>query len=278
MTSGVGLGLRWELADELEAREFELDLPLLEVAPENYIGRAGRFGALLDRMVERTPILSHGLSLSVGGHEPFDPAFLRSLREFLDRVGAAHHSDHLCFGWVDGMNLHDLLPVVRSASEVRRIADRIRTVQDALGRPFAVENVSAYLDPEGSTMPEPEFLTELCAAADCRLLLDVNNLDVNATNFRFDPFEWLQRIPLDRVIHVHVAGPDWVTLDDGSGLWVDSHGTRPKPRTLELLTATVRRTGPVPVVLEWDTAIPPLEVLLAEVARVAESYTAGLQP
>jgi len=276
MTSGVGLGLRWELADELEASDRELELPLLEVAPENYIGRAGRFEALLERMRERFPILSHGLSLSVGGHEPFEPSFLRSLRSFLDRVGAPHHSDHLCFGWVDGVNLHDLLPVVRTPDEVRRIADRIRHVQDALGRPFAVENVSAYLDPDGSTMPEPEFLTELCAAADCRLLLDVNNLDVNAENFGFDPFEWLTRAPLDRVIHMHVAGPDWVTLDDGSGLWVDSHGTAPKPRTLELLTAAVRRTGPVPVVLEWDTAIPPLQTLLAEVARVTQSYTEGL--
>ena len=247
-------------------------LPFLEVAPENYVGRGGRFGALLDRVGAHYPILSHGLSLSVGGHEPFDPAFLRSLRAFLDRIGAPHHSDHLCFGWAHGMNLHDLLPVVRSSEEVARIADRIRHVQDALARPFAVENVSAYLEPEGTTMPEPEFLTELCAAADCRLLLDVNNLEVNAQNFGFDPFDWLARAPVERAAHVHVAGPDWFDLEDGTGLWVDTHGARPKERTLQLLAAALRRTGPVPVVLEWDTAIPPFDQLLTEVARVRAVY------
>jgi uncharacterized protein (UPF0276 family) len=195
----------------------------------------------------------------------------------LDRIGADHHSDHLCFGWVGGMNLHDLLPVVRSPGEVARIADRIRYVQDALGRPFAVENVSAYLEPEGTTMPEPEFLSALCEAADCRLLLDVNNLEVNAQNFGFDPFEWLARAPVERTLHVHVAGPDWFELDDGSGMWVDTHGSKPKERTLALLAAALVRTGPVPVVLEWDTAIPPFAELMAEVGRVRGVYDEALR-
>lgn len=276
MISGVGLGLRWEFATELENGAAP-PLPFFEIAPENYLGRAGRFGALLDSVRARYPILCHGLSLSVGGHQPFDPSFLRALRGFLDRVGAPHHSDHLCFGWVDGVNLHDLLPVVRSASEVRRIADRIRYVQDALGRPFAVENVSAYLEPEGTSMPEPEFLRALCEAADCRLLLDVNNLDVNAHNFGFDPFDWLARAPLERTLHVHVAGPSWFPLEvPGGGMWVDTHGSAPQPRTLELLGAAVRRIGPVPVVLEWDTAIPPWSELLQHVARVERSYREAL--
>lgn len=271
---GVGLGLRWELADELEATLPAL--PFLEIAPENYIGRAGRFGALLDTMAAHYPLLCHGLSLSVGGHQPFDPAFLRALRGFLDRLQVPHHSDHLCFGWVDGVNLHDLLPVVRTRSELLRIADRIKHVQDALGRPFAIENVSVYLEPDGCDIPEPEFLHELCAAADCRLLLDVNNLDVNAENFGFDPFDWLARAPLERVLHVHVAGPDFFELEESRGMWVDTHGSAPRPRTLELLTAAVRTTGPLPVVLEWDTALPSLDTLLGEVARVRASYEAGL--
>lgn len=273
---GVGLGLRWEFADEFDAELPRPALPFLEIAPENYIGRGGRFGALLERIGAHYPILSHGLSLSVGGHEPFDPVFLRSLRTFLDRIGADHHSDHLCFGWTHGVNLHDLLPVVRSAAEVERIADRIRYVQDALARPFAVENVSAYLEPEGTTMPEPEFLSELCASAECRLLLDVNNLEVNAQNFRFDPFDWLARAPLERTVHMHVAGPDWFTLDDGSGLWVDTHGSAPQERTLKLLDAALRRTGPVPVVLEWDTAIPPFAELMTQVQRVRAVYDGAL--
>lgn len=269
---GVGLGLRWEFAEHFADHQPRPALPFLEVAPENYIGRSGRYGALLDYVGARYPLLSHGLSLSVGGHQPFDPGFLRALRAFLDRIGAEHHSDHLCFGWVDGQNLHDLLPVVRTADEVTRIADRIRYVQDALGRPFAVENVSAYLEPEGTTISEPEFLTALCDAAGCRLLLDVNNLEVNARNFGFDPFDWLARAPVERALHVHVAGPDWFELEDGSGMWVDTHGTRPLPRTLQLLSAALRRTGPVPVVLEWDTAIPPFAELLMEVERVRAVY------
>lgn len=273
---GVGLGLRWELADELEATLPAL--PFLEVAPENYIGRDGRYGALLETMAAHYPLLSHGLSLSIGGHEPLDPAFLRQLRTFLDRLNAPHHSDHLCFGWTSGANLHDLLPIVRSKSEVQRIAERIERVQDALGRPFAIEHVSAYLEPDGCEIPEPEFLQELCAAAECALLLDVNNLDVNAENFGFDPFDWLRRAPLDRVVHVHVAGPDWFDLEDGSGLWVDTHGSAPRPRALALLTEAIRTTGPRPVVLEWDSALPDLPTLLQHLAEVRASYAAGLGP
>ena len=271
----MGLGLRWELAEAFEEGPAP-PVPFVEVAPENYLGRAGRFGALLERVVEAYPVLSHGLSLSVGGHEPFDPAFLRALRGFLDRLGARHHSDHLCFGWADGTNFHDLLPVVRSAAEVSRIADRIKTVQDALGRPFAVENVSAYLEPHGCTLPEPEFLQELCEAASCQLLLDVNNLEVNAANLGFDPFDWLARAPVERAVHVHVAGPDWFPLEGGGGLWVDTHGSEPKPRTLALLEAALRRTGPIPVVLEWDTAIPAWPELLEHVARVRGVYERAL--
>lgn len=273
--------MRWEFAHAFEA---DADpsaaaaewprLPFLEIAPENYLGRAGRFGALLERVADRYPILCHGLSLSLGGHQPFEPDFLRALRIFLDRLGVAHYSDHLCFGWVDGVNLHDLLPVMRSLAEAKRIAARIRQVQDTLERPLAIEHVSAYLEPAGCTMPEPEFLQEVCTRADCKLLLDVNNLDVNAHNFDFDPFDWLARAPLDRVVHVHVAGPEWIELEGSAGgVWVDSHGSAPAPRTLDLLRTALQATGPVPVVLEWDTSIPPLSELLAQVARIDAVYT-----
>jgi uncharacterized protein len=282
--TGVGLGLRWEFISELCASR--PDLPFLEISPENYIGRGGRFRALLGETLETYPLLSHGLSLSLGGADPFDPTFLRNLRSFLDEIRAPFHSDHLCFSSVSGNVLHDLLPIPFHTTEVSRIADRIKLVSDAIGRPVAVENVSYYLHPGAAEMGEAEFVARVCEAADCKLMLDVNNAYVNAQNFGHDVREWLRTVPLDRVVQMHVAGHDYFDessfeLSDvqvaGKGrLIVDTHGADVCNAVYELVEEVIEKTGPVPVVLERDQSIPELRVLLDEVARLTIVYERGL--
>jgi uncharacterized protein (UPF0276 family) len=283
--TGVGLGFRWEIADEL--CETLPELPFIEVSPENYIGRGGRFPALLATARSRYPVLSHGLSLSLGGDDPLDPAFLRALRGFLDEVSAPFHSDHLCFSAVGASALHDLLPIPFHRSEVRRIADRIRRVSDAIGRPVAIENVSYYLHPGEPEMDEAEFLSEVLEAADCKLMFDVNNAYVNATNFGHDVRKAIAKLPLERVVQMHVAGHDYfdertfelsAEQEPGDGrLIVDTHGAAVCPAVHVLLEEVVARTGPVPVVLERDQSLPELRVLLAEVAELTQAYERGLR-
>lgn len=277
--TGVGLGLRWEFVDELLASKPRLSF--VEVSPENYMGRGGYYDEALDRAKATWPILTHGLTMSLGGVDPLQEDYLAGLRAFLDRTNAPWHSDHLCFSSFGGVVLHDLLPIPFKESEVARVADRIKRAQDAIGRPMAIENVSFYLHPGKREMSEAEFIARVCDAADCGLMLDVNNAWVNATNFGYDVDAWMRTVPLDRVVQMHVAGHDWFSEDDLSlasrpaspdaregKLIVDTHGSDCCDEVLALLERTLEKTGPVPVLLERDQDIPPLDALLGEVARI----------
>jgi uncharacterized protein (UPF0276 family) len=259
---GVGLGLRWPLLDDLLASP-PPELGWLEIAPENYMRRGGRFADGLARCRERWPVVTHGLCLSLGGFDPLDGAYLRELRAFVESVGTPWHSDHLCFGAVDGAMLHDLLPLPFNAASVRRVVERVRRAQDALGLPLAVENVSAYALMPGATMGEPDFVTEVVERAGCGLLLDVNNIFVNSLNHGFDPREELARYPLGRVVQMHVAGHELV-----GDRWVDTHGAPVRDEVLDLLGRALEATGPVPVLLERDDNFPAWGELCAELARV----------
>ncbi len=263
-TMGVGLGLRWELADELFAGESRVDgIDFLEVSPENYIGRGGAFATHLEKACAHYPILTHGLTLSVGGYDDLDAGYLEGLRAFVARVKSPWHSDHLCFGSVRGTMMHDLLPIAFNASEVDRIADRIKRAEDVIGVPFAIENISFYMHPETPQMSEAEFVARICERADCKLMLDVNNAYVNSVNFGFDVDEWMRTVPLERVVQIHVAGHDEFT-EEGERVIVDTHGAPVCDPVLALLERVLSKTGPVPVLLERDQAIPPLPVLIAE--------------
>jgi uncharacterized protein (UPF0276 family) len=282
--TGVGLGLRWEFIDEILERKPRLSF--VEISPENYMGRGGHYDEALDRAKALWPIVTHGLTMSLGGTDPLREGYLKDLRAFLDRVESPWHSDHLCFSTHGGVVLHDLLPIPFKEAEVARVADRIRRAQDAIGRPLAVENVSFYLHPGKRDMPEAEFIARVCEAADCGLMLDVNNAWVNATNFGFDIDEWMRTVPLSRVVQMHVAGHDWFTegdftmtarpkdlCDKEDKLIVDTHGADVCDEVLALLERTLEKTGPVPVLLERDQDIPPLDVLLGEVARIEALWT-----
>ncbi|AUX25000.1 hypothetical protein SOCEGT47_055410 [Sorangium cellulosum] len=277
--TGVGLGLRWEFLDEVLAAVDALDppaalpVPFFELSPENYLRRGGYFPAAIERIRERCPILTHGLTLSVGGLDPFDPGYLRALKELLGRLDPPFHSDHLCFSGVDGRILHDLLPLPLTSAAAAHAAARIREAEDRLERPMAIENITAYLVPGRAAMDEADFLVEVLERAGCGLLLDVNNVYVNSRNHGFDPAAFLEKIPPGRVVAMHVAGHAFCAEAE---LLIDTHGAPVIAPVLDLLARAVARTGPVPVVLERDHDVPPLAALLAEAAEVDAAYRRGL--
>lgn len=269
---GVGLGLRHDLAAELFEREPE-EVRWLEIHPENYVARGGRFAQNLERAMSSWALVPHGLTLCVGTTSRFEKEYVTQLAGLLERIDAPWYSDHLCFAGVDGAYLHDLLPIPFNRESVQTAAARVHELRDAIGRPVAVENVSYYADPGPKTgWDEPDFLLEVLDAADCKLLLDVNNIFVNSINHGFDPRTYIDRIPAERVVQIHVAGH--MTRKDG--LIIDTHGEPMCEGVYELLEHTLARIGPVPVLLERDQNIPPLDVLLEEVRRLSAIYDRGV--
>ncbi|HEY3234555.1 MAG TPA: DUF692 domain-containing protein [Polyangiaceae bacterium] len=266
--AGVGLGLRWEFLDEVLAGP-EPGVPFFEVSPENYMRRGGYYRAALETLLERCPIITHGLTLSLGAEEPPDSGYLEMLRVETQWLHSPWHSDHLCFTAAGGRVLHELLPLKFSRENVLRIADRVRAAEDFLGLPMAVENITFYAHPGRREMTEAEFITAIAERSGCALLLDVNNVYVNAQNHGFDAREMLEQLPLERVVQVHVAGH----TRSPEGFIIDTHGAAVPDAVLELLRFTLERTGPLPVVLERDHDIPALAELLKEVAKLESAYT-----
>ena len=266
MTLGVGLGLRMEIGRELLERR-PSEVSWLEIHPENYLRRGGRFAALLDEARERWPIVTHGLTSCFGSPQPFDREHMRELRALLERVNAPWHSDHLCFGGVDDVFLQDLLPLPFTREHAERAAARVREMRDALEREVAVEHVSTYaLHPGASGLDEADFLADVLERADAKLLLDVNNVYVNAQNHGFDPEAWLARVPLDRTVQIHVAGH--AVREDG--LRIDTHAAAIAEPVHGLLESVLRRIGPRPVLLERDAGFAGVDPLLAEVRKLVE--------
>ncbi|AKS40961.1 HvfB family MNIO-type RiPP peptide maturase [Wenzhouxiangella marina] len=263
---GAGLGLRRALLGPL--REYSGPAPdFLEVAPENWIGVGGSLGRKFRYFTERYPLLVHGLSLSLGAPEPLDEGFLKRLRHFLDAHEAVCYSDHLSYCSEHG-HLYDLMPLPFLPETVDWVADRIAQVQDHLGRQIAVENISYYASP-GAEMSELDFVKAVIERADCKLLLDVNNIHVNSVNHAYDAEEFLAGIPADRVAYIHVAGHHHEAED----LIVDTHGAAVVDPVWNLLASAYRRLGPVPTLLERDFNFPPLEELMAEVDTIRRLQT-----
>ena len=250
------------------------DVPFWEVAPENYIGRGGYYASLLRSVREAAPIVTHGLTLSLGGVDPLDVRYLEDVRAFAADMGTPWHSDHLCFTAYEGRVLHELLPIPFTREGLHRITERVQRVQDVIRRPFAVENVSAYVRLP-SEMTEAEFLCSLLERTGCGLVLDLNNAVVNATNFSEDARAFVNALPLSQVVCVHVAGGEWITWEN-ERLLVDTHGAETSPEVHALLGDVVARVGSVPVVLERDTNVPPLAALLEERRRLEAVVTAAL--
>jgi uncharacterized protein (UPF0276 family) len=263
----IGLGYRRPLHDALLAAPAGL-VDFVELAPENYLVEhddafvlvGGERRRRLRAVRARYPILTHGLALSLGAADPLDEALLAAIAALQPTLGSPHHSDHLCWSSAHGTHLHELLPLPFTPASARHVADRARQVRAALAQPFAVENVSAYLRHADDVWREAEWVSEVVERAEVHLLLDVNNVLVNALNFGTDPVEDLLRLPLERVLQIHVAG----YRRDAPDLVVDTHGATMDPRVLELLAIALPRTGAVPILLERDNDIPPFDALVPE--------------
>ena len=266
---GAGLGLRRSLLPELLAVPATA-VDFLECAPDNWIGVGGAYGDGLAQLAERFPLACHGLSLSLGGPGPLDLELLRRTRQFLDRHRVGLFSEHLSYCADDGQ-LYDLLPLPFTDEAVRHVSARIRQAQDVLGRRIAVENISYYAAPY-QALSEIEFLRAVLAEADCDLLLDVNNLVVNACNHGYDAADFLAQVPAERVACIHVAGH----YDEAPDLKIDTHGASVQQPVWSLLAQAYAHCGVVPTLLERDFNFPPLAELLAEVEHIRTLQRAAI--
>lgn len=265
---GAGLGLRRALMGPL-ASEPESTPDFLEVAPENWVRMGGRLRRDFRAFTERYPFVTHGLSLSLGGPSPLDFGLLGEIRDFLDEFNVRAYTEHLSY-CSDHGHLYDLMPIPFTEEAVHYVADRIRQVQDFLGRRIGIENVSYYAAPR-QEMSELDFLRAVLEEADCGLLLDVNNIYVNSINHGYDPADFLSALPGDRIMYMHVAGH----FDEAEDLKVDTHGADVIDPVWRLLERAYERFGVLPTLLERDFNFPPLPELMGEVNRIREmqAYT-----
>jgi uncharacterized protein (UPF0276 family) len=258
----AGLGLRRSLLGPLRAAP-DGSYDFLEAAPENWIGVGGTLGESFAELTARCPLVCHGLSLSVGGPAQLDETFLIKVRRFMDTHRAPIYSEHLSACGDSRGQLYDLLPLPFTEEAVKHASARIRRTQDILGMRIAVENISYYAAPF-QAMPEIDFINAVLAEADCDLLLDVNNIVVNATNHRYDAYDFLRALPGERVSYIHVAGH----YDEAEDLKVDTHGAAVSDPVWGLLAEAYRLFGTRPTLLERDFNFPPFDELLDELCTV----------
>lgn len=254
---GHGLGLRIDHYDALLSGQHPVDW--LEIISENFLVPGGPALDWLPRFRERWPLVMHGVSLSIGGTDPLDRDYLRDLRALADRIEPAWVSDHLCWTGVDGVNVHDLMPLPLTEEAIDHVVDRVGQVQDFLGRRIVLENVSSYVGFQHATMPEWQFVAEIANRADCLLLVDINNIHVSSVNHRFDALDYLDGLPAQRVQQFHLAGHE-----PGARLVIDTHDAPIADPVWRLYAEALRRFGPVSCLIERDDHIPPLAELLTE--------------
>ena len=262
MKGQVGLGFRRDFAEELLASD-QFNPAFIEFAPENWMQIGGYWKKVLDRAVERFPVVCHGLSLSLGSPDPLDWDFIRNIKSFLDTNKVRIYSEHLSYSKSRNAHLYDLLPIPFTEDAIAHIVYRIKEVQDFLERKLVIENVS-YYTPVAAEVSEAEFITRIVEESGCELLLDVNNVYVNAFNHQYDSKDFIAQMPLDKVSYIHMAGHEKV----GEELIIDTHGQAIINPVYDLFQWTIGRMEPVPVLLERDFNIPGLAELNGEVDQL----------
>ena len=264
---GYGLGLRKEHYETVLAERPNVDW--FEIVSENYMVDGGKPLDYLTRIREHYPMVMHGVSMSIGSTEPLNFDYLKQLKNLIKRVEPEWISDHLCWTGVNGLNLHDLMPLPYTEEAIKHVADRVSQVQDYLGQQILLENVSSYVSYSDSTMSEWEFFREVTERADCNMLLDINNIYVSAYNHNFDPYTYLTAMPSERVHQFHLAGHT-----HENNLIIDTHDHPISDPVFDLYAAAVEHFGRVSTMIERDDNIPPLPELLAElelVKKIAEN-------
>lgn len=259
---GFGLGLRPPHYERFRQGRVE-GVDWLEIISENYLVPGGQALAHLDAIRAHYPMVMHGVSLSIGGTDALNLDYLRQLRQLIHRVEPAWVSDHLCWTGVNGNNLHDLLPLPYNDEALAHVAERVSRVQDFLGRPLVLENVSSYVAWSADAMPEWAFLAEVTRRTGCELLLDVNNVYVSSVNHGFDPMTFLRALPAQAIRQIHLAGHE----TQADGFLVDTHDHPVCEAVWQLYGKAIGLFGEVPTMIERDDHIPPLEELVHELGR-----------
>jgi uncharacterized protein (UPF0276 family) len=254
---GAGIGLRVPHYQHILEKKPNVDF--FEIISENFLVDGGRPLAVLDQILEIYPVLMHGVSLYFGSPEKPAREHMKKLKALVKRTGTPWMADHLCWGSVDGTYTHDLLPLPYTMATAKAAAEKIRYVQDFLEIPIAVENLSSYAEFKASTMTEWEFLSEVVNRADCGILLDVNNIYVSSQNHQFDPREYINKIPHERVAQIHIAGHS--KLQD---VIIDTHDRAPIQPVWGLYEFALSKVGHTPTLLEWDAKIPSFEEVKGE--------------
>ena len=267
---GFGIGLRTVHFPYILSEHPAIDW--FEILSENFMDTGGRPAYVLDQVAERYPVVMHGVSMSVGSTDPVNFDYLRKLKGLARRTKARWVSDHLCWTGVSGLNTHDLLPMPYTDESLEHVVERVRIIMDFLERPIFLENPSTYLEFSESTWSEWDFLTELSTRSGCGLLLDVNNVYVSSFNHGFDPFEYVDKIPVGRVVQIHLAGH----THKGTHI-LDTHSDHVVDEVWQLYRRVYQRMGGISTLLEWDEAIPSFETVHAEALKAKDYRTASAE-
>lgn len=254
---GFGLGLRPDHYDEILNSKPNIDW--FEIISENYINTGGKPRYYLEQISERYPIVMHGVSLSIGSTDNINYTYLKQLKQLANQIKPKWISDHLCWTGINDLNMHDLLPLPYNNETIKHVVDRIKKVQDYLGRQILIENVSSYLTYSQSTMSEWEFLATIAENADCHILLDINNVYVSGFNHKFNPITYIKELPFKRIYQIHLAG------HSNMGNYIlDTHDAPIISEVWNLYKQTIKITGNISTIIERDDNIPPLSELITE--------------
>ena len=260
----IGLGFRRDLADDILYGD-TLTPSFVELAPENWMQIGGYWKKVLMELAEKYPITTHGLSLSIGSMDAVDYDFLKQIKRFLSDYKVEIYSEHLSFSKCDNAHLYDLLPIPFQKEAIAVIVEKIQRVQDFLGKPLALENVSYYTSVDAE-MDEATFISEIIKQSGCNLLLDINNVYVNAFNHKYDPKGFIEKLPLDKIAYIHMAGHEQVSED----LIIDTHGQDIIPDVFELFEWALASIKPVKVLLERDFNFPSTTHLQGEMKQLED--------
>ena len=262
---GFGIGLRTVHFEEILKKYPQIDW--LEIISENFMLEDGKPIYFLEAFAERYPLIPHGVSMAIGSVDPLDRDYLKKLKKLLQRIHPPWFSDHLCWCQYSGKHMYNLLPVPYTKASAKLIAEKVKVLQEEIGIPFLLENVSSYVEFQSSEMPEWEFLSQVAEKADCGILLDVNNVFVSSYNHGFDPVTYLENVPPERVIQFHIAGH----LDKKTYL-LDTHDHPIRKEVWDLYQKAIPLFGDVSLLLERDDHIPPLPTLLKELNEAKEYH------
>lgn len=262
--TGPGLGLRRAFVGPLIENP-PSNIGFYEVVPENWINLGGKYGKQLRQLTEQFPFVAHGLSLSIGSPDPLDTGFVRDVGQFLKQHQIKIYTEHLTY-CSDGGHMYDLMPIPFTEEAIDHVAQRIIQVQDILGEQIAIENASYYAAP-GKEMEEIDFLNAVIQKADCKLLIDINNIYVNSVNHQYDAVKFLKQLPGDRISYAHIAGH----YNEADDIIIDTHGADIIDPVWSLLDIAYQHFGVFPTLLERDFNIPPLADLLHEVNTIEQA-------